>query len=443
LDFVLAPDGLSWPNPAWSTFLLRSLIRNESFRNSFINTFADQLNTQWKPNHVKQIIEDFETNIEGEILHHLSRWNGNNRKWGLSMAVMKNFAKIRPEIMYSHIKTRFNIPDVHTVTVSMNDCLAGNVQINSLIPNQYPWEGIYFEGVPIRLMANPNPGCKFIEWQGDVISSKEQIDIILNRSTSIKAMFEVEDKALYSIIINEINYKPSKNNGIKDWVELYNRSDTPIDISNWVFKDDNELNEFRIPQNTIISDHGYIVLCRDMKNFRKFFSDVNEITGDLEFGLSSSGECLKLFDSKNKLVDKVCYKSAAPWPEPNGNNTSIALVSPYVNNNIPSNWFTIDNGSPGTENSAIFDKTNRTVHIYPNPAQNHIIVELVLFGESDLSIEIYDIFGRKVDDYFFPLVPVGKQQLVLDFNKYMLTGLYILEVKSDDLLIRGNFMVER
>ncbi|MGI9318639.1 MAG: CotH kinase family protein, partial [bacterium] len=41
LAFALETDGPGWPNPPWSTLMLRRLVENESFRNDFINHFAD------------------------------------------------------------------------------------------------------------------------------------------------------------------------------------------------------------------------------------------------------------------------------------------------------------------------------------------------------------------------------------------------------------------
>jgi hypothetical protein len=47
LAMALEPDrpDSHWPNPAWSTFLLRSLLTNTTYKHHFINRFADLLNT--------------------------------------------------------------------------------------------------------------------------------------------------------------------------------------------------------------------------------------------------------------------------------------------------------------------------------------------------------------------------------------------------------------
>jgi hypothetical protein len=41
LEFALEENGPEWPNPPWSTFILRKLLENQSFQNDFVNRYAD------------------------------------------------------------------------------------------------------------------------------------------------------------------------------------------------------------------------------------------------------------------------------------------------------------------------------------------------------------------------------------------------------------------
>ena len=53
LAFHTEPNGPSWPNPAWSTFILRQLLKNEGFQKKFINRFADELNSSFESERVE------------------------------------------------------------------------------------------------------------------------------------------------------------------------------------------------------------------------------------------------------------------------------------------------------------------------------------------------------------------------------------------------------
>ena len=74
-----------------------------------------------------------------------------------------------------------------------------------------------------------------------------------------------------------------------DWVELYNSTDKEIDLSNFILQDDKgAAEEFKIPAGTKIAPKSYLIL------------------DAFSFGLSSSnGDELKLFDSKNGLMEEL------------------------------------------------------------------------------------------------------------------------------------------
>jgi len=63
-----------WSNSQDATFLFRTLLQNEEFRNKFINCFADQLNTSFVSDRVINIISEFESTLAPELLEHTNRW---------------------------------------------------------------------------------------------------------------------------------------------------------------------------------------------------------------------------------------------------------------------------------------------------------------------------------------------------------------------------------
>ncbi len=155
------------------------------------------------------------------------------------------------------------------------------------------------------------------------------------------------------LVINEINYHSSDDFNTGDWVELYNNTDELLDISNWIFKDENDSHIFTFSENTILSSGEYIVLCSDTSFFTSFFPNVNNFIGNLGFGFSGNGEQLRLFNSEYELVDFVEYDDSAPWPtQPDGNGPTLELIDPINDNSIAENWtFSNGNGSPGQSNN--------------------------------------------------------------------------------------------
>ena len=124
------------------------------------------------------------------------------------------------------------------------------------------------------------------------------------------------------LVINEINYHSSDDFNTGDWVELYNNTDELLDISNWIFKDENDSHIFTFSENTILSSGEYIVLCSDTSFFTSFFHNVNNFIGNLGFGFSGNGEQLRFFNSEYELVDSINDNSIAEnWTFSNGNGS--------------------------------------------------------------------------------------------------------------------------
>lgn len=203
LAFATYPSGSGWPNPAWSTLIFRKLLANTTFKQQFINRYADLLNTTFLPNRVKGILEDLKSQLDNEIPEHQQRWSS-LQSWETNIQVMRNYADFRPEYARNHIRGEFNIPDQHEITIDVSDTSHGFVHINSisLIPSTegidsvaYPWKGIYFENVPIELKAIPYNGFQFSHWSGDIHSEENPIEINISEMMDVTANFvELEDE---------------------------------------------------------------------------------------------------------------------------------------------------------------------------------------------------------------------------------------------------------
>ena len=154
------------------------------------------------------------------------------------------------------------------------------------------------------------------------------------------------------VIINEINYNSADNFNPDDWVELYNAGDSQADVSGWIFKDEDDAHEFVLPDSTVITTGGFLVLCADTTAFGSLFPEVGNYEGNVPFGFSGGGELLRLFDSAGELIDQVAYDDAAPWPaEADGLGATLTLLNPEADNMLPGNWAASSgHGTPGAAN---------------------------------------------------------------------------------------------
>jgi hypothetical protein len=408
LEFATDPNGPEWPNPPWSTFMLRTLLENQEFKKEFINRFADRLNKQFDPNTVIAKINEYKAGIEPEIDNHIQRWGGSRSYWEDNIYYLKTFAIQRPGYTRSHLEEKFNLSGQVTVNLQIQPEQGGEIAINSLRVEEYPWNGIYFKEVPIQLLALPNSGYKFSGWSGVNAGNTAEINLTLDRDTTITALFEIDNSVSSTIVINEINYNSAPNFDAEDWIELYNNNDSAMDISGWIFKDGDDLHSFTLPQNTVLSAHSYMVLCRDSAAFISFFPDVNQVAGNFVFGLSNGGELIRLYDRENKVIDSLTYDDEAPWPsEADGVGPTLALKNPDLDNAQAQNWAVSTNyGTPGEINDVYVVIESEASHSlpsefvvhqnYPNPFNPITFIRFQLHRSGEVRLDIFDVLGKRI-----------------------------------------------
>jgi hypothetical protein len=177
LAFATEPGNNDWPNPDWSTFLLRNLLENQTFKLQFINRFADLINTAFLPDRINNLITEFQERNLPEMPEHIHRWKNPEsiNDWNFEINRMRYFVNTRPERQRNHILDFFDLEETLPVIVHVSDPEQGLIRVNSIdiIPetpgvseNPYPWTGIYFQGVPIAIKAIGYDGYEFSHWEG-------------------------------------------------------------------------------------------------------------------------------------------------------------------------------------------------------------------------------------------------------------------------------------
>ncbi len=441
LQFALAPNGPDWPNPPWSTFLLRSLMLNTSFKHDFINAFADNLNTIFDPSILEGHLNEMIRGIEKEIPAHMARWSGSTWYWNDRLAAMRSFIRERRGYVRNHIRSVFGLSGIYTLNLKKEG--NGQIGLNTLQLKNFPWNGVYFNNVPVQLTAIPDPGYRFKEWKGVEENTTEKITVNAASNMELIAVFEELSEPSLQIVINEINYSSSESFDVGDWVELFNAGNYSVNISGWLLKDDNDDHVFVFPENTVIQSRGFVVVCRDRAKFQVGFPLVDIVDGAMDFGLGSDEDCVRLFTDEGLKVDEVCYTSQPPWPvEANGMGSTLALMNTYSNNAHPLNWAASDAyGTPGTPNFDIITSAPvqgiqfSNIAIFPNPVKGEAVIRLHSQVQGNMNISIIDMTGRNqtlltncevgkgMND-----IPVSFQGIAARFK----SGLYILHMEGED-----------
>ena len=129
------------------------------------------------------------------------------------------------------------------------------------------------------------------------------------------------------VVINEIMYHP----GFGDWgqtgyvaenlqeeyIELYNRGSTSVDVSGWKFT---QGVDYTLPAGTIIGAGGYLVVVADTAVFHAKYPTVTNYVGgwiqnlpNNDEHLSNNGEKVELSDPSGNRIDSLTYASEGDW----------------------------------------------------------------------------------------------------------------------------------
>ncbi|HTI70446.1 MAG TPA: lamin tail domain-containing protein [Candidatus Limnocylindria bacterium] len=161
-----------------------------------------------------------------------------------------------------------------------------------------------------------------------------------------------------NIVINEIMYAPISGDKDDEYVELYNRTASAINLGGWKLAGGIS---FKFPSGSQLGGGGYLVIGRNagrlLANYPQL--NTNNTLGDFNGSLSGSGDTVQLtmpdeIASTNSLgkvttneidivVSEVRYVGGAPWPRmADGGGSSLELVDPHADLLQSMNWAASD-----------------------------------------------------------------------------------------------------
>ena len=144
-----------------------------------------------------------------------------------------------------------------------------------------------------------------------------------------------------NIVINEIMFDPPSHLGIGEYVELFNRGPSEVDLSGWQLE---EGIHFTFPPESKLTPGGYLVVAQNADQMREIYGAI-PVVGNFQGHLGNRGELLRLVDSRGNLANEVDYQVGGNWPRlAGGGGSSLELVNPRMDNRWPSAWRDSDEG---------------------------------------------------------------------------------------------------
>ncbi len=337
--------GSTLANPFGSRYgvMFNRLLGNQAYKQFFINRFADLMNYYWLPEQAHSLIDQNAAEMAPEIDRHHQRWStGDLGYWGQQVDYLKSFYAERAVFQRQHLRNHFNLGQEVDITLQVNPPGAGHIKISTIIPQELPWTGIYFQGNPVTLTAIPAPGYVFSGWSANPFISNlsaQSFSADLSGNTVFNANFNGE-AAPNTLMISEINYHSDPTTDAGDWIELHNDGGTPLDISDYRIGDEEWYHLFTLPTGTVLPPNGRLVLYESQGRFETQHPDVTQKAGPLGFSLDNKGDVVRVMDAFGTTVENAVFDNKKPWPcTPAGLGRSLERQEGAVDPNQPDSWF--------------------------------------------------------------------------------------------------------
>jgi len=419
---------MSYFNMSPSPFFIK-LLDNQKFRQEFLQRFVTHLNITFQTNRVGAIIDSLKNNIAGEMPRQIARWADQGgisdyNVWEQKVNSFKDFPDLRNHGVRSQLEDYYKLEGVD-VTISTQNPEGGYVTVHEVaIPSLYSVS--YFKNMPVKFCAVPKAGYVFKEWQGDLTSNNPEIEVSVDKSITLTAVFE-KNTAVNSLFINEfmaVNQKDIKDESgaNEDWIELYNASESAINIAGLYLTDNLSLPaKWQIPSNqpdlTTIQAKGFLRLWAD--------NDVDVNALHVGFELKGSGEQIglsRVFNKDVQWIDSLTYKTQTPdisfgrYPDASINWDFFSESSAGKTN------------KPGINDIEIIDKPAQ-IKLFPNPTSGLINLDISNFTANKLTIKIFNLYGQLLS---CQNLTVDGESIVkqIDLSMYS-NGLYFVNVQTD------------
>ncbi len=191
------------------------------------------------------------------------------------------------------------------------------------------------------------------------------------------------------VVINEVAWAGSADSSGDEWIELYNTTGSPIDLTGWSIDDDNGASIYDL--SGTIEAHGYYLI-------EDSDTAVNPNVADLivNMSLANTGDSLVLFDDSMQAVDTVNSGGGMWFAGSSSSYASMERIDALMSGDEAANW-SDSNGSGSNATASLGSLILGTPGLLNSASQAPVTQASILMNLSDSAPNVGDQIVVTVD----------------------------------------------